>query len=125
METESMIILALGKDLSEKDKIFPEYCRDKDRHRYSESNLFSFQLSCFHFGKIQNVIDQREQLPAAFKRKIEMLLLFLVQIPGVLICNQFDKPDYMIQGCLDFVALGSKKLALCIVGGFCRLFGLS
>ena len=58
METISMTILALGKDLSEKDKIFPEYCRDKDRHRYLESNLYSFQFSCFLFGKIQNFIDQ-------------------------------------------------------------------
>ena len=30
METKNMIILAFGKDLYEKDKIFPEGCRERN-----------------------------------------------------------------------------------------------
>ena len=70
---------------------------------------FQFQLTCFYLGQIQDVIDQGKQMPATVQHVIEILFLYLVQVPKVLIYHQFGKPDDMVQRRPEFMAHVSQK----------------
>jgi len=84
-----------------------------------ERNVFEFQLPCFDFGKIENIVDYGKKRPAAVLQDFHILFLRLVQRG---IGKQGGYADDAVHRRADFMAHVGQKLAFRPVGAFGLFF---
>ena len=81
-----------------------------------EAFRMQIDVAGLDFGKIQNVIDEREKMSRTFENMIKLTFLFLVELSGVLISQQLRKTDDRVQWGSQLVAHVGQEFAFQPVG---------
>ena len=85
-----------------------------------EVDRVEIQFARFDLGKIQNVVDQREQRIRGHLRQSQILALFGVELR---VEHQFRHAHDAVHGRADFMAHVGQEFALGAVGRFGRFLG--
>ena len=95
---------------------FTEQITELDIHR------LQLKMAGFDLREIQDVVDDRQQMPAGAINALHVLPLFIAQGGRQ---QQFGHAEHAIHRGPDFVAHHRQKLALGAATGLCRLLGLT
>ncbi len=89
----------------------------------ADRGQFQFHFPGLHLGKIQDIVDQGEEVTAAVEDIIKIFFLNRVKFSEMFVREKFTEPDDMVQGGSQFMTHVGKKFTFGAIGLFRFLLG--